>query len=346
MKTALIIIGIILIVLLLLLMTVAALLFFVAYSREIPAYGKKLLGSNMESDLSDPVERVRVSLAEETEKYIERQDTEEVRTLSYDGLRLFATLLPGSPKSKKIVIAFHGYHSSPAWDFGGMVQFYHERGYHVLLPDNRGHRKSEGRFLGFGWLDRKDVITWSKKMARRFGPDAEILLTGVSMGGAAVMMASGEPDLPKEVKAIVEDCGFSGVIEQFEYMFPDQLKFLSKPVLFFANLFSLIFNRHALYGASSVKQLKLNQRPTLFIHGEKDDFVPAGMLEQNYEASAGVKDYMLTPGAKHAQSTDADLAVYQKKISDFLYATVGWDPDEKLIIVPKENENEDENDCD
>ena len=47
-------------------------------------------------------------------------------------------------------------------------------------------------------------------------PNAEIALFGVSMGGATVMMTSGE-DLPSNVKVIIEDCGYSTVMDEFTY---------------------------------------------------------------------------------------------------------------------------------
>ena len=342
MEIALLVIGILLGVTLLLLIAAAFVMYFIAYSRELPAIGKVLLGDNMTSDMTNAAERVRVSLAHETEEYLKTHVTEEIRTTSFDGLKLVATLLKGDPKCRKVVIAIHGYHSSANWDFGGTIQFFHERGYHVLLPDCRAHGRSEGKLVGFGWLDRKDAVTWSKKMVRMFGAEAEILLIGVSMGGATVMMASGEENLPSEVKAIIEDCGFSSVMEQFEYMFPAQVKFLAKPVLFFDNLISLIFNKHALYSASSLKQLAKNTRPILFIHGEEDDFVPAYMLEKNYEAAVSEKDYMMVPVANHAQSCDADPQAYQKKISGFLEQTVNWNPRETLVHEPKPDDREED----
>ena len=177
-------------------------------------------------------------------------------------------------------------------------------------------------------------------MARMFGPDAEILLTGVSMGGAAVMMASGEKDLPSEVKAIVEDCGFESAMEQFEYMFPANFKFLAKPVLFFCSLISLVLNHHSLYKASAVKQLEKNTRPILFFHGEEDDFVPPFMMERCFEAASGIKDFMMVPVAKHAQCCDADPEAYKEKISSFLRQTIGWDPEEKLTVIPDAEEDE------
>ncbi len=51
-------------------------------------------------------------------------------------------------------------------------------------------------------------------------PNAEIALFGVSMGGATAMMTSGE-DLPSNVKVIIEDCGYSTVIDEFTYQLKD-----------------------------------------------------------------------------------------------------------------------------
>ncbi|MBR4768924.1 MAG: alpha/beta hydrolase [Lachnospiraceae bacterium] len=308
---------------LVLVIAVAFLLYFVVYARNIPKYGTLLLGDNMTSDMSDPVEVNRVNWAKETETYVENHEPEELHTLSFDGLKLYGRLLKGDPECKRVVILVHGYHSSSTMDFGNVVQFYHVKGYHVFLPDNRAHGQSEGKLLGFGWLDRRDVITWCKKLIRRFTPDCEIILSGVSMGAAAVMMASGEKDLPKQVRLIIEDCGFTGAIPQFEYMFPQQVRFLAKPVLFFDNLISLIFNRHSIYKASSVKQVALTDRPMLFIHGEEDTFVPTDMVYENYDACNAPKKILIMPNAHHAQSCNADFERYTATVDQFIQEVLG-----------------------
>lgn len=42
-----------------------------------------------------------------------------------------------------------------------------------------------------------------------------IILYGVSMGGATVMNVAGEK-IPKQVKAIIEDCGYTSVWDVFK----------------------------------------------------------------------------------------------------------------------------------
>jgi fermentation-respiration switch protein FrsA (DUF1100 family) len=75
---------------------------------------------------------------------------------------------------------------------------------------------SEGDYIGFGWPDRKDYLLWIQKVLDRVGNNAQIALHGVSMGGATVMMVSGE-SLPQQVKVIVEDSGYTSVYEELSY---------------------------------------------------------------------------------------------------------------------------------
>jgi fermentation-respiration switch protein FrsA (DUF1100 family) len=56
----------------------------------------------------------------------------------------------------------------------------------------------------------------------------------------------------------------------------------------------------------------------LFIHGDKDDFVPYAMLDEVYNATKGPKEKYVVQGAKHAEALSKDPAMYQKKVTDFL----------------------------
>ena len=79
--------------------------------------------------------------------------------------------------------------------------YYGRQGYHVLMPDLRGCGESGGDFIGMGWPDRLDMLQWINWIIQR-DPEAQIVLHGISMGGATVMMTAGE-SLPPQVKAIV-----------------------------------------------------------------------------------------------------------------------------------------------
>lgn len=62
------------------------------------------------------------------------------------------------------------------------------------------------------------MIVWINEILA-YDEQANIVLYGESMGAATVLMAAGE-GLPKQVKAVVEDCGYTTAYA----MFKDQLK--------------------------------------------------------------------------------------------------------------------------
>lgn len=135
---------------------------------------------------------------------------------SFDGLRLYGALLESEKFSDKIIICVHGFTGSGKKDFASLARTYYLNGYNVLLVDNRAHGQSEGKYVGFGVLDRLDLRNWVKYTVNRFGSNIKIFLHGISMGGATVLMASSI--MPKNVRGIIADCGFTSVDEIFEYV--------------------------------------------------------------------------------------------------------------------------------
>ena len=163
------------------------------------------------------------------------------------------------------------------------------------------------------------------------------------MGAAAVMMTVGEPDLPRNVVAAVEDCGYASVGQQFidcaRSMF-HLPKFLAKPIV---TTMGAIARRRAGYGfqeASCVEQLKHATIPMLFIHGGKDAFVPFAMLDEVYAAARCPKEKYVEPDAGHAESLRMAPARYWAKVFGFIgrwmplpgaERTVAADPAEKPV---------------
>ncbi len=106
------------------------------------------------------------------------------------------------------MMAFHGYRSLATIDFALEVEFFHRLGYDVLLPYQRSHGESQGKYITYGVKERFDCRDWARYAARRFGEDKPLFLMGISMGAATVLMASGL-ELPGNTRGIVADCGFT-----------------------------------------------------------------------------------------------------------------------------------------
>lgn len=253
---------------------------------------------------------------EETLNWLNKQDFKDLEITSHDGLKLRAKLLEAKTDSDKVLIAIHGYRNYNLREYSYYIKFYHELGFHVLLPNNRAHGNSEGTYIGFGWLDRLDCIQWINEIKDYFDKDLQIALHGISMGSATVLMASGE-ELPDDVKCIISDCGFTSVLDELAH----NLRQSHIPPAIILPTATLLSKKRVGYSfkeASTIDQVKKSKTPTLFIHGDQDDFVPTYMVYDLYNACAANKDLLIVEGAKHAQSYLVDQDLCERTIIEFM----------------------------
>ena len=235
-------------------------------------------------------------------------------------LKLVANYIPADKKTNKTVVIAHGYMGSKE-KMAPYAYIFHQMGYNVLTPDDRGQGQSEGNYVGYGWPDRLDYIKWMKKVIKYQGPKTEIVMFGVSMGGATTMMVSGEKDKPHQVKAFIEDCGYTSVSDEINYE-AGQLyhmpAFPRWPLVPILSGITHIRAGYSMYEASSLDQVKKNHRPMLFIHGANDKFVPTRMVYPLYKASKGPKQLLVVKNAAHAASYQTNPKLYVDTIKGFL----------------------------
>ena len=253
---------------------------------------------------------------EAAQAYIRAHTAERIKLASFDGLKLSALYLPVE-NPRGTVIAFHGYRSLATVDFALEAEFLNSLGYDVLLPYQRSHGESGGRYITYGVKERFDCRDWARYAARRFGEERPLFLMGISMGAATVLMAS-NLDLPGNTRGIVADCGFTTPWEIMAHVARRDFKLPAFPLLYVLEAFARLRAGVSLKGADSRRALSETGLPVLLLHGEEDDFVPVSMTRENYAACRGEKSLYLVPGAGHAQSFGKDTPGCQRKIGDFL----------------------------
>lgn len=64
-------------------------------------------------------------------------------------------------------------------------------------------------------------------------------------------------------------------------------------------------------------------RPILFIHGEKDNFVPTEMVYRNYAATHAPKELLIIENAGHTQAYETDIPLYRNTVKNFLDKYLG-----------------------
>ncbi len=216
---------------------------------------------------------------------------------------------------EKWAIIFHGFTSAP----GGMYHYaytYGEMGFNCILPSMIGHSQDENRYCSMGYHDRYMGMDWIDYILL-MSPDAEIVLHGESMGAATTMLITGEK-LPKNVKCAIADCGFTNCLEQYKHVASTQMSPLMVPLLPMISLYSELIGNFSFKKCSPVDAVKYSVTPTLFVHGEADNFVPFRMMNELYSACAAEKEYFSVKGAAHAQSSTYNPSLYWNNIYNYL----------------------------
>lgn len=286
-------------------------------------HGDVELYSGDEEDVepvSSMIEEQKQAKLEEILKWTEEQSFQTLEVTSQDGLKLKASFLENKDANGKAVILAHGYRGSSE-QMPGITKFYHDQGYHVLKPDARGHGKSEGDYVGYGWHDREDYKLWVQLLVDDLGV-SDMFLHGFSMGAATVLMTSGE-ELQPEVKGIIADSGYTSVLEELTH----QLKYLYRlpafPLMEVTSVVTSVRAGYTFSEASAINQVKENKLPLFIIHGDKDVLVPTEMAYRLFEAAGGDKELWIVPGVGHTEAYTEAEEEYQKRLLTFLEKAMG-----------------------
>lgn len=233
-----------------------------------------------------------------------------------EGVRLHALYASAPKPTKKTAVIVHGYTDNAIRMLMIGYMFNHDLGFNILLPDLQFHGESGGKAIQMGWKDRLDVMQWMDVANEEFGDSTQMVLHGISMGAATVMMISGE-SLPGYVKAIIEDCGYTSVWDQFAKELEESFNLPTFPLLYTTSWLCEQKYGWNFQEASSLKQIAKCRLPMLFIHGNSDSYVPTQMAFDLYRVKPWPKEMWISQGAKHAASYRVDKKNYTREVNSF-----------------------------
>lgn len=279
------------------------------YNVAVARNKKDFINNNTTISKTDPLRKQKLWY-----RNVKKQTWTE--TSATDNFKLDANYIKADKKTNKTIVIAHGFGDDKS-RMGAYAGMFHEMGYNILVPDDRGAGDSQGNYIGFGWPDRLDYLKWIKQVIRKNGSNSQIVMFGVSMGGATTMMVSGEKT-PKQVKAFIEDCGYTSVYDEISYQAKQMYNLPTLPLVPAVSAITKVRAGYGFKQASALKQVKKNKKPMLFIHGTNDKFVPTRMVYPLYKADNGPKKLVLFKGAAHAKSYQSNPKKYEKTVSDFL----------------------------
>lgn len=240
----------------------------------------------------------------------------EIRLNAFDTLRLYGTWLEARDNTHDVALILRDTEQTSA-DVTDYARHYADAGFHVLLPDLRGCGQSEGKYYGYGYDDRLDVLSWIHWILKR-DPKAHIVLHGLGAGANACLLAGAE-HLPKAVYAIVSDTAFTSLKAHLIRMLDDDES--KAPLflrLFLLRIVTRILAGYDIHAVSPLNAVKTVSVPTLFLHGEADKTVPVEMCKKLYDEAQCTRQIGVFLGAGHLRSEQTQRERYWKLTDTFI----------------------------
>jgi len=280
----------------------------------------------------------------------ERIDGERITFRAFDNLNLCGMFLLGDHggRPRGMVIFAHEFNSD-MYSCARYCRYLLSAGYDVFTFDFRGHGESSGEpgYVPRQWPSDREVndmlgaIAYVEDWLEQQGRPVEIGLFGISRGaGAAVLAAQNNP----AVKAIITDGAFSSdttleyLMRRWAYIFA-KVRFVyeNHPPQFWRFLRWLLFRackRKLNCTFPSVRKAlhRMVPRPILFIHGERDSYIPVQQSQLLFELAGGPKLLWVVPDAKHNQSVVIRPEYYAARTVSFFNEHLAGSA---LVSVPR-----------
>lgn len=256
----------------------------------------------------ETIKKVHESLEE-----MQKLPHEVIEITSHDNLKLKAVYYPGSKDSNVTVICVHGYtsHAEREWAFPGL--FYLSMGYNVLIPYQRAHGLSEGKFITLGALEHKDMLGWVNKVGE-LNPDDSVIIHGLSMGGKIALDLSDKN--MKSVKGIISDAPNVSIKGVFKDVSENVFKKNAEKIA------AYVVNRFEQEFQVDVDDFECMK---IVANSKYPILLSAGSMEKYEEIFADIKnvnpnktEIIILPGCNHGNGMYKQTEMYQKAIKEFI----------------------------
>jgi uncharacterized protein len=225
------------------------------------------------------------------------------------GNRLSGWLIRGRARTGAVLL-LHGIRANRR-QMLERARFLHRQGFTVLLFDFQAHGESEGRNITFGHLEAKDARA-AFELLRRQAPGERIGVIGLSLGGAAAVLA----ELPAD--AMVLEAVFASFTMAVENRLVMRLgppgRYLA-PILTWQVRPRLGFDPDALQPAERIARLRM---PVLLIAGDADLHASLDEARLLYARAHEPKELWIIAGASHVDFHDYAGEAYERRILAFL----------------------------
>jgi dipeptidyl aminopeptidase/acylaminoacyl peptidase len=241
---------------------------------------------------------------------------EDVTFASFDGTRLYGWWMATGAAAPTIVI-LHGVKKNRTDVLRAAIVLC-EAGFNVLVFDGRAHGSSEGRFVTYGFFERRDVesaIDWlieHKQVDRR-----RLGLAGESMGAAIALQVAAHNDWVRAVWADSPFASLRRVSAEFLERVTHLPGSLLNPVIWTT---MRVANYRGKFDVQAVDPLTLAARitcPVYLVHGTADELIATTHSQNIHDALGGEKHLWFIEGARHARGARYARNDYAERLVTF-----------------------------
>jgi alpha-beta hydrolase superfamily lysophospholipase len=193
------------------------------------------------------------------------------------------------------------------------AKFLREAGYSTLLIDLQATGESPGEVITFGWRERLDVLA-AVRFLHQHLPGEKVAIVGISLGGAAALLAA--PELA--VQAVVVEAVYPSIdiaVENRLRMRIGPAGSALAPLLLLPLHSRIGADRQQLRPVDHIGQLRC---PVFVIGGAEDLHTREADTRLLYDAARHPKQLWLIPGAAHVDYFDALGEEYRRRLLAFL----------------------------
>jgi len=229
---------------------------------------------------------------------------------SGSGATIHGWFLPGKQGAGAVVL-MHGVRTNRL-SMTDRARFLSRAGYSILLFDFQAHGESSGNHITFGALESKDAQA-AVEFVRQVAPGERIGVIGVSMGGAAAILASP----PLQAEAFVLEMVYPTIDDAVTHRLTMRLGSWARiltPLFILQLKPRLGIDKTELRPIDHVAQLTA---PKLFITGSEDLHTTIEESKRLYETAREPREFWVIQGAKHVDLHHAAPTEYEARVLEF-----------------------------
>jgi uncharacterized protein len=243
-------------------------------------------------------------------------EIEDVTIHSFDNTRLHGWWIEAAKEAPTVVL-IHGVHKNRT-DVLRAALILRRSGFNALVFDGRAHGNSEGRYVTYGYYERRDVETVIEWLVKEKHIDkGRVGLAGESMGAAIALQVAAHNDWIQAVWADSPFASLHRVSHEFIQSATHLPSAMVSPVIWTTQYVANYRGSFDIAAIEPVAMAAKIQCPVFLIHGTADQLIATEHSQMIYDALTGEKELWIVKGIRHARAARHAKGEYSERLTRF-----------------------------